>query len=137
MTGEAQNLPELQARKRQYKRLKHGLWSLFNETKIDGRTHLGKAIALLRRELVDHLGGSPSIVESLLIDRIIAKSIKCFLYERKTLSNPAISYGSRDIYLATANSLRLDIQCLGLKKKAKKILDLDSYLRQKEDKDGR
>lgn len=130
MAEEVKNLP---AKKEGYSPVKHGLWMAFNRSKVDGRTKLGKTMTLLRNELVKHCGGSPSITQTILIERIISKSIKCHLYETGVLSNPTGSQGSRDHYLACANSLRLDIALLGLEPKLNKIMDLDSYIKQKEE----
>ena len=131
MTGiGAEKLP---APKDGHRWMKHGLWIALNGRKIDGRSKLGKAMAMLRGELVKHVGGEPSIIEAILIERITAKTIKCHLYETGVLSDPASSQGSRDHYLAMANSLRLDCGLLGLKPKAaNKVLDLQTYIAMKE-----
>jgi hypothetical protein len=122
----------LPVKKNQDMRIRHTLWTTFKKSKIDGRTALGKTMSFLRRELVRHCGGSPSITETIIIERAIAKTIKCHLYELSVLSDPANSPGSRDHYLALSNSLRLDLQALGLKPKAaEKVLDLKSYVKEK------
>ena len=89
-------------------------------------------MAILRMELVKHCGGEPSIAEGILIDRVIAKVLRCRLYEVGLLSDQTL--GSRDHYLAVANSLRLDLQALGLERKVKDVLDLEKYLKVKEGK---
>jgi len=87
-------------------------------------------MSFLRKELVKHLGGSPSIAQSILVDRVIAKTIRCHLYELGILEN--VSQGSRDLYLSCTNSLRLDLCALGLQSKAKDPLDLPGYLEAKQ-----
>jgi hypothetical protein len=115
----------------QGKAVKSGLWVSFEKAKIDGRCRLAKTMAMLRKEFVNHCGGSPTVGEAILIERIIAKTIKCFLYERGVLTDPAGSMGSKDHYLACANSLRLDLTALGLEKQIKDLPgDLDSYLQE-------
>ena len=110
--------------------LKHGLYSKLAKGKIDGRTQVARSMKMLRDELVKHCGGSPSITEKIIIQRIVAKSLICHLYETGVLSNPTKRPGSRDHYLACSNSLRLDIALLGLKsKQAEKIPNLDDYLK--------
>jgi len=109
--------------------IKSALWIDFKKAKIDGRTSLGKTMALLQKELIQHIGGSPSIPQKILIDRIVNKSIRCHLYEMGVITDPTI--GSRDHYLALANSLRLDLQALGLDKKPGTLPGLEDYLRGK------
>jgi hypothetical protein len=107
---------------------KHGLWIDFKAAKIDGRTGLGKAIRLMRAELIRHVGGRPTIAQKILIDRITHKTIKAHLYEMGVLQE---DQGSKPHYLALVNSLRLDLQALGLKGSGEKILDLNEYLKNK------
>lgn len=109
--------------------LMHGLYSMFRAGKVDHRTRLGKTVKYLRNELINHCGGSPSVAERLLIDRIIQKAIKCHLYEMGILKNP--DQGSRDHYLALANSLRHDLQALGIKRKSESFTGLKDYLEKK------
>ena len=49
------------------------------------------------------------------------------LYEMATLQG-STNGGSDHIYLAWANSLRLDLQALGLTRKTKSVVDLPTYL---------
>jgi hypothetical protein len=118
------NLPATSGRKP-----KHALYVDFRKAKVDGRSRLGKTMSFLRKELVKHLGGSPSIMQSILIERVISKTIKCHLYEVGILED--VQQGSRDYYLACANSLRLDLMALGLQAKVKDPLDLTTYLKGK------
>jgi hypothetical protein len=119
-------LPPLQSKPT---RIKSALWVVFKEAKIDGRTSLGKTMAFLRKELIQHIGGSPSIPQKILIDRIVNKSIRCHLYEMGVITDPTM--GSRDHYLALSNSLRLDLQALGLDKKPGNLPGLEDYLKGK------
>jgi hypothetical protein len=112
---------------------KHGLWVNFDKRPVDGRTKLAKYMGLLRASLIKDLGGDPSTMQAVLIDRVVHKVTKCFLYERGVLSEN--NQGSRDLYLALCNSLRLDLCALGLKRRARKIMNLDEYLREKEQRE--
>ena len=118
------NLP---ATKTRFRPIKNGLWVDFKAVRIDGRTALGKTVNLMRRELFRHVGGSPSIVQKILIERIIHKSIKAHLYEVAVLVEG--EQGSKPHYLALVNSLRLDLLALGLKGSGQKVLDLTEYLK--------
>ncbi len=106
-------------------RAKHCIWVDFKRVKLDGRTALARAINLMRRELVKHVGGKPSIAEALLIDRIVHKSVKAYIYETNFFTDQ--KQGSKDHYLALVNSLRLDLQALGIKRQ-KRNLDLGEFL---------
>ena len=88
-------------------RTKHLLWVDLKTVKLDGRTALAKKINSLRRELVEHVGGKPSIVERLLIERMVHKAIKAFLYETNYYSEKV--QGSEDHHYALVASLRREI----------------------------
>lgn len=109
--------------------MKHCLWVDFKRVKLDGRTALAKAINQMRGELVKHVGSNPSIAEALLIDRITHKAMKAHIYETNFFFEK--NQGSNDHYLALVNSLRLDLQALGLRRSEKKVLDLNEYLLKK------
>jgi len=105
----------------------YGAFTQINPKKIDGRTREGKTIIAARGALVSTIGGDPTPQESILIDRIVFKMLRCTLYEMATLQGTT-SGGSDHIYLAWANSLRLDLQSLGLTRKTKDVVDLSLYL---------
>jgi len=109
-----------------------GLFVAFRKGKLDGRTRLGKTARFLEKSLIEHCGGSErvSIPQKLLIDRIVWKAIRCKLYEL-TFFQDLHQESSRDHYLALANSLRLDLQSLGLKGKFDRVLSLEEYLKRK------
>ena len=131
MDEQTANLP---TRKRRLVTVKHGLWSDFRKSQLDGRTRLARWVAVLRGELLRDLGNDLSAMERVLLDRIIFKIIRCSLYERGILQDQ--NFGSRDFYLSCCNSLRLDLSALGLKKRLKTVTDLASYLKKKEENHG-
>ncbi len=106
----------------------YGAFTQINTKKIDGRTREGKTIIAARSALISAIGGDPTPQESILIDRIVFKMLRCTLYEMATLQGTT-SGGSDHIYLAWANSLRLDLQSLGLTRKTKDVIDLSTYLK--------
>ena len=95
--------------------------------RIDKRTREGKTIQAARSALTDALGGDPTPQQAILIERLVFKMIKCALYERATL-NGQTNGGSDHIYLAWSNSLRLDLQALGITRKPNEVCDLRTYL---------
>lgn len=110
---------------------RNGLWIDFDKRVIDGRTKLGKYLNLLRASLTRDLGGDLSTQQAILVDRVVHKTIKCFLYERGILDGDG--QGSRDHYLACTNSLRLDLCALGLERRTQDLTErLEDYLKNKE-----
>ena len=89
--------------------LRHGAFAQLRLKKIDSRTREGKTLLAAQSCLSSAMGGDPSPQQSTLIDRIIFKMLHCLLYERAVLAGNASS-GTDHIYLAWANSLRLDLQ---------------------------
>ena len=109
---------------------KHGAFAQINIKKIDARTREGKTIIAAKGALISAIGGDPTPQESILIDRVIFKMLRCTLYEMATLQGNT-NGGSDHIYLAWSNSLRLDLQAIGLDRKTKQVVDLEQYLAQK------
>jgi len=106
---------------------KHGAFAQIDLRKIDLRTREAKKLAAAKDLLIAALGGDPTPQESILIDRVVFKMLRCTLYEMATLQGKT-GGGSDHIYLAWANSLRLDLQALGLSRKTKRVVDLTNYL---------
>lgn len=111
----AEKAHKMAVRYEQGGRPKHAIWIDFKRVKLDQRSKLAKTIKFIRGELVRHVGGAPSVAQSILIDRVVYKTIKCYLWETNFFSER--EQGSRDHYLALANSLRLDLALLGLAEK--------------------
>ena len=89
---------------------------------------------MLRASLVKDLGGDLSTMQGLLVDRVVHKTVKCWFYERGVIDGDG--QASRDFYLATCNSLRLDLCALGLERRVKDITtDLEAYLKKKAEED--
>lgn len=125
--------------------IKHGahalLTTLNGRRSIDGRSRLGQALKRLRDSLVRDLGGSRlddlSQQEQLLIRRVIAKALFCESIEAWALEQSSIVGEDGTLlpalgqnYLAMANSLRLDLQALGLERKTKDSVSITSLVKQ-------
>jgi hypothetical protein len=52
---------------------------------IDGRSTIGRYVRDLEAQLVKHCGGAPSIVQRLLIDRIIKTTVQLEALDRKLM----------------------------------------------------
>jgi hypothetical protein len=94
---------------------------------LDGRSRFAKAVKVLRDELIKDLGGEPSTQERILINRAIFKVIKLSSFEAASMNDQTSEKDSRE-YLAMANSLRLDLQALGLSRREADITPLSERL---------
>ena len=107
--------------------LQHGAYRSLR--RVDGRSWEGKLIKQIELELCTALGGDPTPQQIILLKRISVKALKCHLAERRILnSNGADIRRLEADYLTWANSLRMDLSLLGLKRQAKPVQSLDSYL---------
>ena len=104
---------------------KHGAFASLEN--LDQRTGLAKGLRALREDLTTALGGNLSPQEALLIDRCVYKAARIASWEAYTLNGGEPSDTDAH-YLAWANSLRLDLQALGLQRRAAPAEDLRSYL---------
>jgi hypothetical protein len=93
---------------------------------MDRRSHLYRGLLAIKQSLIDELGGSITAQEALLVERATFKTVRCFLFEKAMLEGLDVKTDER--YLAWANSLRLDLMALGLKRRAKNIDDLRTII---------
>ena len=97
---------------------------------LDQRTRLAKALSAAESALVSALGGDLSPQELILVDRIVYKLARITLFEIATLTGKGRTEDTDKIYLAWSNSLRLDLQALGLKRRQKEVAELTTYIRE-------
>ena len=107
--------------------LKHGAFSRVHLKRLDRRTRESKTLIAARGALTSAMGGQPSPQQAMLIEHVAFKMLRCALYEMATLAGDTTA-GTDHIYLAWANSLRLDLQALGMNRKNKQVISLHSYL---------
>ena len=65
--------------------------------------------------------------EKILVDRVVYKLARCTLAEASHFSGES---GADDHYIAWSNSLRLDLQALGLERREKNVMELGEYVKQ-------
>ena len=83
--------------------------------KLDRRTKEGKALAELRDELTRHVGGAPSAVQRVLIERAARLQFYLELMDRETLkTRGTMSERNSRMYLAWSNALRLCLREIGV-----------------------
>ena len=80
---------------------------------VDGRSAEGRFIRDLERQLVDHVGGSPSVTQRLLIERIIKIKLQLDELDGKLTSGDWTAHDQRT-YGALLNAQRLCLRELGL-----------------------
>ncbi len=109
--------------------LKSGFYSDLSRRNINQNSKLARVLRKMEAELVSALGGHETVTpqEKILIDRVVYKLARCTLAEAAYFNGDG---GADEHYLAWSNSLRLDLQALGLERRAKKIMDLQSFLNQ-------
>ncbi len=113
--------------------LVHGCYRWFD--RMDGRTREAKAIHQIQAELVTALGGDPTPQQTILLQRIAVKSLRCFLSEVEILKCNSDGQKRERLehdYLSWSNSLRADLSLLGLGRQARPIMDLPEYIREKD-----
>jgi hypothetical protein len=81
---------------------------------VDGRSAIGRLMRDLEKQLVEHLGHPPSIVEKLLIDRLVRLRCRLQVFEAKYEDNSWTDLDRRE-YGALHNAFRLTARDLGIR----------------------
>ena len=120
---------------------KHGGYSYLTTGKLpDNRTYILKYLMAVRQGIIQDLGPTEhnlSTAQLVLIDRITTKLgvIRCVeehIRENSVMVGDDLAPSLKASYLAYNNSLRLDLQALGLEvKKSTEFLDLKEYAEDK------
>ena len=83
--------------------------------KIDGRTREARFLKSIRIELVEHLGGRPSVTELALVERAVWISLRVAQLDAKMATAESFTDHDTRTYLAWANALARILRQLGLK----------------------
>jgi hypothetical protein len=67
----------------------------FARTSIDGRSQIGRLARDMERQLADHVGGTPSITQRLLIDRAIKIRLQLDALDAKLAAGDWTGHDSR------------------------------------------
>ena len=95
---------------------------------VDGRTRLGKLMRDIRAALVEHVGGAPNPAQQLIIHQATIKTTRLVLLESRVLSDQSMEEGDKHQWLAWSNSLRRDLETLGIAGKRSGPPDLQTYI---------
>ena len=97
---------------------------------LDGRSTMGRFVRDLEKQLIEHVGGNPSITQRLLIERMIKVRIQLDLLDEKLASGEWTAHDSRT-YGGLLNAYRLTAREIGLDAKAKAQPTLQEHLARK------
>ena len=120
---------------------KHGGYSFLIKAELpENRRHIKQYLTLARMNLVKDLGPNEddlTTAQAIIIDRIVSKLgvIRCIeehIRENSVMIGHNLAPSLRASYLAYNNSVRLDLQVLGINsKKADDALDIQAYVKEK------
>lgn len=120
--------------------IKHGGYSFLVRGELpENRKHVLRYLTAARENLIKDLGPTEedlTAAQIIIIDRIVSKLgiIRCieeYIRENTVMIGARLSPSLRESYLAYNNSIRLDLQALGIdKRKADEGLDLQTYIKQ-------
>jgi hypothetical protein len=85
-------------------------------TFVDGRCRVARQIREFSASLVEHVGGAPTPAQAVLIREASLKNAKVVMLADKILEGAELDLDlAARCYLAWSNSLRRDLEALGLK----------------------
>ena len=85
---------------------------------VDRRSKAGRTFKNTVAALAEHIGGDPTPAQALIIQSAALKATRLFLLSERLLSGDELGEKSDHHALAWLNSLRLDLQALGLEQRA-------------------
>jgi hypothetical protein len=97
-------------------------------TSLDRRTKAGRIMKTVVGELMDHLGDATP-PQRLIVQAAALKAVRLSLLTENLLAGDPPGEGSDHHALAWLNSMRLDLQALGLERKVRPSLNLAEYLK--------
>lgn len=105
----------------------------------ENRRYIANWLTEVREGLIEDLGPSENdltTAQRVLIDRVISKLgvIRCIeehIRENSVMTGHNVAPSLKASYLAYNNSVRLDLQALGIDKKQTETLDLHAYVEKK------
>ncbi len=96
-------------------------------TALDRRTKAGRTLKRVIEDLMAHVGDATA-PQRLIVQAAALKAVRLSLLTENLLAGDVLAPGSDAHALAWLNSMRLDLQALGLERRERPVLDLASYL---------
>lgn len=128
------------------KRKRHYGYSFLSRGELpEHRAYIEKYLTWARESLIGNLGPTEEDLtgaQIILIDRVVTKLgvIRCIeehIRDNSVMVGANLAPSLRASYLAYNNSIRLDLQALGIdKKKGDEVLDLHAYIKEKDKNRG-
>jgi len=119
---------------------KHGGYSLLTKGELpENRKYIRQYLTEVREGLIEDIGPREidlTTAQKVLIDRIVSKLgiVRCIeehIRENTVMRGHDLAPSLRKSYLAYNNSIRLDLQALGIdKRQADEVTDVQAYIRQ-------
>jgi hypothetical protein len=97
---------------------------------MDKRSKQAWLLARVREGLTEHIGGSPNVVQRLLIDRAAMLALRLAMLDQKIVDDVALSLHGDQHAIAWQNALTRCLVVIGVHKEAAPAvaLNLNSYL---------
>jgi hypothetical protein len=123
--------------KRGGQKIKHGGYSFLVKGELpENRKYVLRYLTAARENLIQDLGPTEqdlTAAQIILIDRVITKLgiVRCIeehIRETSVMQGHNLAPSLRQSYLAYNNSIRLDLQSLGINKRAESIIDPIKYI---------
>lgn len=96
---------------------------------LDGRSREGRLARHMEAELIRHIGGNPSFVQKLLIERLVKVRLRLDAFEEKFAAGNWTDLDSRT-YGALLTAFRLTAREIGVKPAAEKAPSLAELMRE-------
>jgi len=132
-----ENKPRLSKKlKRGGQKVKHGGYSFLVKGELPGnRKYILRYLSAAREQLIKDLGPTE---QDLTVAQIMLGVIRCIeehIRETSVMQGHKLAPSLRQSYLAYNNSIRLDLQSLGINKRAEEVMDLETYIKQRDAED--
>jgi len=125
---------------------RHGGFTYFSTGRLPKhRKYIEKYLTAARESLIKDLGPTEedlTAAQIIIIDRIVSKLgvVRCIeehIRENSVMRGHDLAPSLKASYLAYNNSIRLDLQALGIeKRRADEVQELDKYIKEKDNKRG-
>lgn len=120
--------------------LKHGAYSIITRTRdqLQGNRKIRGYLKDLRSRLIQDVAGTEeklTAAQEIIIERIVAKVgtlrlIECYVANQGIMAQGQLHPILDRNYISWSNSLRQDLQLIGIASRADEILDLGKYVEQ-------
>jgi hypothetical protein len=111
-------------------RRRHGPYSRTTSlTEIDGRCRVARQIREFTETLIEHVGGQPTPAQQVLIREAAIKNCRVVMLVDQILAGEGVDFDCASrTYLAWSNSLRRDLESLGVSRPEQQLPSPIEYL---------